>query len=355
MGVKEGRSTAIWLALVVALGLAARAIAADSSLERPVLDVDTAIGPVTYTPGRGLHVGDTGLVLGGYTDFAVVRPDGGPVRGGLNDLSLFVIWDPLERLHLFSELELEGLHFDDSGKLDASDLEFSAERLYADAIVVDPLTIRVGKFLTPVGRWNVVHAQPLVWTTSRPLATLLPFDPHTTGAMAFGALPAPGGTVGYSVFGQATDPLDPVATPQQMHRGGGVRGEYQAWGGWAVGATYLGYSAGPDHTAVRWRQLVGVDAVWRSGPVELLGEFAHVQDQWGLYAQAAVEVISPVFAIARYEYYDPSGQQHPLHLGIGGLAWKPWSWLVGKVEYRFASDRQPLAPPGFAASIAVLF
>jgi hypothetical protein len=172
--------------------------------------------------------------------------------------------------------------------------------------------------------------------------------------MLFGSLPAPGGTASYAAFGQATDPLDPTATPSEMHRGGGLRVEYAAWANWAVGATYLGFSAGND-APHPWHNLVGLDALWHSGPVELMGEFAHEADQWGLYAQTAIEVISPVFAVARYEYYDPTGRQSPLQIGVAGLVWKPWPWLVGKVEYRFADHRSDLAPPGFAGSVAVLF
>ena len=90
---------------------------------------------------------------------------------------------------------------------------FVAERLYGDVNASDQVNLRLGKFLTPVGRWNVIHAQPLVWTTSRPLTTLLPFDAHTTGAMLFGSLLPDDTGVTYSVYGQFVNSLDRSGRP----------------------------------------------------------------------------------------------------------------------------------------------
>jgi hypothetical protein len=42
------------------------------------------------------------------------------------------------------------------------------ERLYLDYLHSDALATRLGKHLTPIGRWNLRHADPLVWTATRP-------------------------------------------------------------------------------------------------------------------------------------------------------------------------------------------
>ena len=211
----------------------------------PVLSLPSPVGPLTYTPGRGARLGDTNLTLGGYSNLNLTRDDGGPALLSLDDLSLFVIWDPHPRVHLFSELEFEDLvQVDDHGRGGTNNWSFNAERLFGDVTLTDELSVRVGKFLTPVGRWNVIHAQPLVWTTSRPLATLLPFDPHTTGAMLSGWIPSPGGGLTYAAYGQFADQFDPSVEPQLASRSGGARLEYTAWSGWSVGASYLAFS--PD-------------------------------------------------------------------------------------------------------------
>src|SRR5690242_11995738 len=73
----------------------------------PVLTHPTPIGDLSYTPGRGLQVGDTGLNLGGYTDLVVTRDEGEDAKLVLQDLSFLVLWRVTQRLHLYSELEIE--------------------------------------------------------------------------------------------------------------------------------------------------------------------------------------------------------------------------------------------------------
>ncbi|MFX6815264.1 hypothetical protein ABTH42_18965, partial [Acinetobacter baumannii] len=75
------------------------------------------------------------------------------------------------------------------------------ERIYVDWAQADELKFRFGKFLTPVGRWNLIHAQPLVWTTSRPLTTEAAFPTNATGGMVFGTLSSIGQGLDYSVYG----------------------------------------------------------------------------------------------------------------------------------------------------------
>src|SRR5258706_14165609 len=62
-------------------------------------------GGSVYEPGRGLKVGSTGLTLGGYSTIVASRDEGGPARLSLEDLALFVTWDPFSRLHFFLDRE----------------------------------------------------------------------------------------------------------------------------------------------------------------------------------------------------------------------------------------------------------
>jgi hypothetical protein len=361
--VKRSRMRAAARVLVAAVFVASATVArsdeppASEMPAAPWLAQNTPLGRLTYAPGRGLRVGDTGLHLGGYGNLNLVRPEGGPARFGLDDLSLFVTWNPLQRVQLFSELEVEDLvQVDDNGAGGTNDATFTVERLYADVAATDWLNLRVGKFLTPVGRWNLIHAQPLTWTSSRPLATELPFDPHTTGAMLFGALYPSHGTLAWSAYGQATNQFEQVGVPQPQQRAGGARLEYVDRLDWSVGASYL---AAQNHDV--WRQLGGVDGLWRSGRFELMGEATIEQgdvatlDQWGLYLQGVVETWAQVFVVGRYEHYAWRTGPHDVNLFVAGLAYKPWPWLVLKTEYLAADHPADEEPPGYRASVAVLF
>lgn len=323
----------------------------------PVLDVPTPAGDVTYTPGRGLRLADTGITLGGYSNVNLVRDEGGPALLKLDDLSLFVSWDPTTRLHLFSELEFEDLvQVDDHGNVGNPDYQFTTERLYGDVAVSDAISVRVGKFLTPVGRWNEIHAQPLVWTTSRPLVTEEPFDPHTTGAMLFGTLFPSVGSVSWALYGQATPQFDPVTTPLPAQHSGGARLVYDAPAGWSVGTSYLSAEA---HGA--WRHLGGLDGLVQRGPVEIMGE-AIVQGadrradaQWGLYVQPVLEVWPHVFLVGRYEHWERAHGPLPNNLFVTGIAYRPRPWLLLKAEYLAADHPAEEEPSGFKSSVAILF
>ena len=326
--------------------------------ETPLFSVDSALGAVAYTPGRGLRVGETGLTLGGYSNVNLVRDEGGPARLSLDDLSFFIIWDPTPRLHFFSEQEFEDLlEVDDHGHGGTNGNTYSLERLYGDFAATDALNVRVGQFLTPVGRWNVIHAQPLVWTTSRPLVTLLPFAQQTTGAMFFGSLFPAMGSLTYTLYGQFVNSLDAEPhAPQAADRSAGARLEYWSDTGGSVGASYFGFT-----DQGQWQHLGGLDTFWRRGPMELMGEFAYVGapqplgNQWGLYLQSALEVWPRTYLVGRYEHFDQRAPQPEVNLFITGLAFKPVPYVVLKAEYLFADHPAEESPPGFKSSFAILF
>ena len=76
--------------------------------------------------------------------------------------------------------------------------------------------------------------------------------------------------------------------------------------------------------------------------------------QWGLYLQPVLEVLPRLFLVTRYEHYDQAVGP-TVDIGVGGLAWRPRPYLVFKTEYLFTSHRAEESPPGFRASVAVLF
>lgn len=66
--------------------------------------------------------------------------------------------------------------------------QVSVERAYFDVNFSDQLNVRVGKFITPAGIWNVDHGSPVVLTVRQPIqTTLTPIFPEAqTGLMVHG-------------------------------------------------------------------------------------------------------------------------------------------------------------------------
>lgn len=365
-GVKVGKALAFvlwclttWASLPPALAQnttdatkAPDSIEAEPSTSRPL---DLRYWQPRYQAGRGLHFGDSGLVLGGYTSIDLSRDEGRPAEVVLDDLSLFVMLQGFERFSFFSELEFEDLiRVDSDGRAGSPEDRFEIERLYGVFSFSDQLEVRVGKFLTPVGRWNVIHAQPLVWTTSRPLVTEVPFDENTTGVMFSGNVLD--GRLGYDLFGQFTNQLEPPPRGVQASRAGGAHLTLETTPGFSLGGTYLAFRSGGE-----WFHLAGLDALWRNGPLEWMTELTFDEgagasgSQWGAYSQLAAEILPKIFAVGRYEHFAKRGAGSSVNQVVLGGAFRPRPYAVFKIEYQILDHRSDLTEAGFRSSFAFLF
>ena len=324
--------------------------------EAPLATWSTPIGDLRYTPGRGLGVGDTGLTLGGYSNLTLFRDEGEAARFSLEDLSLFVIWEPVARLRFFSELEYDNVSTGDShGRAQSREESATVERLYLDLGVSDAVNLRAGIFLTPVGRWNLIHAAPLVWTTSRPLTTERPFDPNLTGIMLSGSVFPSAGTLTYTVYDQFAGPIEgnPDFDPADHSVGG--RLQYDADRGWSVGTSYLAALRSGD-----WRHLGGLDFLWSQRPLEIMGEAvleagSGGAPQWGFYLQPVLALTTRLALVARYEHYAAPGPPPQVNIMTMGFAVRLVPTVVLKAEYQVVDRHTEVAPAGFRASIAALF
>ncbi len=327
-----------------------------------LLPLSLAAEPIRYHWGRGLSLPDRHLLVGGYFNFTYENLRNGTDHANLDDLSLFLTWTPHPRIRLFSELEMEDLVTLRKDNIDSNRRFFSVERLYLDYFAGENWRLRLGKFLTPVGRWNVIHAAPLVWTTSRPLATEYVFAPHATGLMVTGRF----GDLVLSGYVDASEALDPKPNPVAFRSGGGLYLAYEPESGFHLGLSYLHFKMGkplfqPD------TDLFGADFQWQWHRFEASGEFVYRRpnsgrdQEKGLYLQAVVPLVKRLFAVGRYEFLqgthflESGPRRGTTHLEIAGLAWRPAPPLVFKLEYRFGQHSRRIAPAGLFLSAAMLF
>jgi hypothetical protein len=331
-----------------------------------------------YTLGQGYNLGASGLRLGGYASVVTDSLRGQSWQLGVSDLSLFVMWEPSTRWRFFSELELaDALTIGGNGSaLTTSDAYFDAERLYLDFNYSEPVKFRVGKFLTPIGRWNLIHADPLVWTTSRPIVTQGPFAFHATGAMLFGNFEAWGRYWDYALYASGPDELDfppPNISLDRFYQDTvGFRLTHELPGRLGFGVSYAHFRQTKEQPGDK--NLFGLDFSWIHNRFETSGEFVYrlgdrgpQPNEWGLYLQGVAPLTAHCYAIGRYETYQQEGANSPVHRWVGGLAYRPLPPLVFKVEYswglhnpseipgRFTEGVTGGFPEGFAASIAILF
>ncbi len=314
----------------------------------------------TYRLGSGYPIKETGLRIGGYANVQTSLPRAGSWYSGISDLSLFLTWDNDSRLRFFSELEAGDIL--NAGKRpspESPSAHFEFERLYFDYLVNNSLTVRLGKFLTPIGQWNLIHAAPLVWTSSRPVATENLFSTNASGLMLHGSVSVANRQLEYSVYGDISENIDPHRSKNPFENALGAHLRYFLNDTLQVGASFANFVLN-DLRPTRY-YLSGLDVTWSYQQFELSSEVvyrtsdhANIGSTWQGFIQNVIPLSRHWFVVGRYELFeqtlDKTGQA-----GTLGLAYRPLPPLIWKLEYKLGSHNEALAPDGFSASFAVLF
>ena len=344
---------------------------------RPALADANQEGIWTHTPyhlGQGLSYPELGLNIGGYisVQFEDIKDRDWSI--GARDLSLFFSENLSNRWQIFSELEV-GQALDISpNSISESDSEIDLERLYADYRATKEITFRIGKFLTPVGHWNQIHADPLVWTVDRPLTTATPFARHATGAMIYGSFSALGNDWDYNLFIDDSDLLDPsqqkemafedggagISPHNAFERAAGARISYHFLNDHAnIGTSFLHYEM---YDLRERKDLYGLDALWTVGRMEFISEMIYrasqgdlESDERGGFVQAVLPLTEHLYFIGRHERYKAAILSQSATINSTGLTFRPHPAIAIKLEYRDGSHNELLAPTGWLGSLAVLF
>jgi hypothetical protein len=315
----------------------------------------------------GYRVGDTGLWLGGYSTVEVSVPESNPASVGLADIGLLARYELTPRIAFFTELDLD----DTVTLVEHSGLERGSrilllERLYLEWSATPELTLRVGKFLTPFGIWNVVRRAPLTATVDRPVATQSAFPEHTTGLSLLYQTTRAGWSFDAIGYGQATDELVRGASDTSADGSAGLRtvtGHEIADAYLAVGASGIVFKS---QDTKNWEDAYGADFDLTFWGNRLSGEFAYshlresgAHDEWSVYLQDTIPLYQQLFGVLRYEHIEP--RRGPVVNGmLPGLLWRIGQHVILKADYQFADhEGDPRAASalerGFAAGVTVYF
>jgi hypothetical protein len=318
------------------------------------------LSDINYRLGDGLHIPGVGLTIGGYATAVYEHPRGLPARAALDDLSLSLWWDGMERWRVFSEFDVENIASSRSAKVADEDRFLALERFYVDYAWSESTTVRGGKFLTPIGRWNLAHATPLVWTSSRPLVTIHGFPTNVTGVMVSGSLVAAQQTVEYSVYGSIGRDLRPSPTVDTFRD---AIGTHLAFAGpsdsqWGLSFVNFDQSATPGDR----KQLLGLDFLWAQGGYEVSAEGVYrlsskgrVDTERGGFVQWVAPLSGRLHVVGRIETYRLAQQPGPTRLVVAGLNFRITPAAVLKVEWVQATRHLRGEPEGFLSSFSVLF
>ncbi len=312
-----------------------------------------------YELGQGLRLGNTGFTVGGYTSLQYQDVQNSPSQGDISHLSMFVWWEGESRVKFFTEIDNEdSLSADDQANGDSGRF-LSIERLYFEYAFDDAIAIRLGKFLTPIGRWNQIHADPLVWTTSRPLVTVNMFPEHASGGMLLGNVDLFGQRADYMVYSSiGTDVRkDPAENPFNEAVGARLNIPIGANLQWGMSVASFDQTINVEEHET----LVGTDFIWSSRGYELSGEgiyrrssLGSVRDAHGGFVQGVVPLYGKLFGIARLEEIHNPVIQEDARLMVLGLNYRQSRALSLKLEL-IRGVGQDISAPGLLTSVSVLF
>ena len=315
----------------------------------------------------GYRVPHTRLWLGGYASIEGTVPESGPASLGFGDLGLLLRYELTPTVAFFNETVLD----DTVSLVEHSGLERGSrvlllERLYLDWSVAPRLTLRLGKFLTPFGIWNVIRRAPLTWTVDRPVATQSAFPDHTTGLGLIYQTTRHGWSLDATAYGQAQDELVRGASDISASAVGGGR----VVAGHSIGPAYLAWGASAtafENTDTNlWEDAYGTDVDLTYRGNQLTGEFAYsrlrqrdASRETSFYVQDVVPLVGTLYGVLRFEHIEP--RRGPTVNGeLLGIAWRVRPHVILKADYQFADhEGDPRARSdlerGFRAGVTLFF
>jgi len=281
----------------------------------------------------------------------------------LSHLSAIAWWEPAPAIKLLAELDSQDVlqlpthHDNDDGVGSAPTV--ALERLYLDFLASDELKLRIGKFLTPIGRWNQEHSDPLTWTTLRPLISQSAFPTSATGLMLFGSLPLGPQGLDYQLYASggsdwhASPRVDPFSSAIGLRLAAALSADLQFG---LSAAQYVQQHQDRDRF-----DLLGLDAVWAVQGTEISAEAivrrsrddratergGFVQGRWPLAMRWS--------AVARVEAYKRAEDTGSHRSALLGLVYRSGHHWVGKVEWVEPNRAASGLPQGLLASLTLMY
>ena len=270
-------------------------------------------------------------ILGGYYDFEYINKanDGVPSNFDQHRLVPFIYGDVSDRVKFAAEIEIEHGGVGSSGSTDIK-VEFAT----VDYMIEEPINLRAGIILLPLGKFNLLHDAPLRDLTERPVVNqrIIPTTLHQPGLGFYGTFyPTRLAQLNYEVYVTTgfTNAFGGNGNPNansNITNTNGLRSArsnstafdnndgksfvgrlaYSPFLGLELGASgFLGNYAGNTTNNTRYLSTFALDWTVQRGPFELIGESAwswipdnnlnqagvpindqrHSEDMWGYYIQ----------------------------------------------------------------------
>ena len=330
-----------------------------------VVEIQTALADDNPQQAQAVKLDD--FNLSGYINVVGEAPSGGISSLSLDDLSLFAIGHINKAVNPFIEAEISGFTLWQNGEAPFSGggPQYSLERIYNDSYLTKNLSLRIGKMFSPVGEWNVIHAPPLVLTTTRPMTTLRGFSGYTSG-VALIYSDAKSAVPDIQIYVQPAGELRPTPTSRATRGYEHVAGFHLNFPFGLNDKLGLSFQHAQIQNTDSQQNLIGFNFSKELGPMEFESEAIHTHfsdadddmlqsNEWGAYLQGAYAVRENWHLVGRFEYFVDRNSILASKNALFGIAYKTDSHAVWKIEY-VNQFGQPLdIQTGIYASFSMLF
>ncbi len=292
-----------------------------------------------YVLGEGYQVGELPIYLGGY--FSVdYRNKDQEDRYRVDNIS-FMSYGGNNTLSYMVELEFKEFymetHDETYGQTTSRDHRLYVERLYVDYTMSDEMTLRLGKYNSPIGYWNLMPINVLRATTSSPMSTNIIYPEFTTGAdIKYSSFKENELTINLML--QDNTPIDDEYNNYDVdkHYGLGISygdGEYEvkANGGY--------FSKRDRHTGVDDFAYGLLSAKYEQELYQILAEAGMQESKehdknYAAYLQGLYRFTPKHIAILRLESYKDELLNENDNMAIFGYTYRPLFPVALKLEYQ---------------------
>ena len=304
-----------------------------------------------YELGHGLKINDA-LNLGGYfsVDYARGKTED---KARLDDVAFLAYGSLSPKFSYLVELEAAPFYVQDyENSYNELNMKFHIERGYLNYMYSDLYNVRLGKFITPIGYWNLIPINVLRDTSSNPLYSYKMFPKFVTGVDVNGYLNEDA-TVKYHVYFQGTDDIDEEYINIKNDLFIATSLDYEPTDELSFGSS-LGYFQTKEgllpQEAYKEVSLVQANAKYDSYPYTLQTEWAYTNInnktyntkdyQFGGYLQGMYNLSEKHAIVSRYEYFKDTQEYSKAdnHIGVIGYSYRPMYSVSLKAEYQFNSD-----------------
>ena len=303
----------------------------------------------------------------GYTNIVIDAPAGDKHSLSIDDLSLIITGHINRTFNPFLEAELSGATLFQQGEAPLSNIspQTSLERFYNDSYLTNNLSLRVGKMLSPVGEWNLIHAAPLVFTTTRPITTERGFSEYASGASLIYIDPK-GRLPDVQFYVQPAGEVSPTPSSRATREYEHVAGFHLNFPSGLTNKLGFSFQHAQAKKTGQQQNLIGFNFNKELGSLELESEAIHthfsdtnnsqMQDnEWGAYFQGAYALNERWHWVGRYEYFVDRNYSGASKNALLGVFYKSTSPSVWKLEYIEQHGRQLEIQTGLYASFSMLF